>query len=879
MSDRPIGATYRLQLTPDRGFDAAAGLVDYLASLGVTHLYLSPILTARSGSTHGYDVVDPTTVSEALGGEPGLRRLATTAHAAGLGLIIDIVPNHLGIGPQNPLWELLLAEGQGGQGARFFDVDWSPALPGAEGKVILPVLDDQYGMVLRRGELRVVEGDEGPRLRYCDHSFPLSPESREALVRSGGVDALNGTPGQPESWARMHALLEDQHYRLVWWRIGDAVVNYRRFFAVNELAGVRVDDEAVFDHTHATILRLVGEGLIDGLRVDHPDGLRDPARYFQRLAERSAGVWTVAEKILHSAHPTHPEALPDWPVAGTTGYDFCNDVLGLFVDPAAEDLFTELEAEQFADDEDDEEHDGRDADDEQDEVEDLHDLALEYYRLLLRVAKLDVLTANLDSEFTRLTRLLWALAQQHLEARDVRQSDCVWTLAEVLASMPVYRSYVDPVSGAANDSDERVLDVSFAATGQTGPAEPEPLYELLRRLLSGRAGTSPAHLDFLARFQQLSSAVMAKGVEDTAFYRDRRLLALNEVGGDPARFGIDVADFHAANAHRARRGRVGFGVGMLTTATHDTKRGEDVRLRMAALTEVPERWRAALRPWLGWSDLQVEDSQLVLQTMIGVWPLAGSPTGQLVERVQAYAVKALREAGQGTSWVDPSHDYESEVTGFIARALGDPGFCQEMGALASAVNEIAMVSGLAQVLLRCTAPGVPDTYQGNELWDDSLVDPDNRRPVDLEARRRLLAELDAGDDVEALWASRRDGQVKLLVLSQALRARREHPAFFGPDAGYQPLEADGEWADHVVAYARTDAAGTAGAVVVVPRLPGAVMGPDLRSPLGDAWGNTTLRAPGGDCHDVLSGRIHRGGALGLRDLLVALPLALLVPGG
>jgi malto-oligosyltrehalose synthase len=423
MHDRPVGATYRLQLTPASGFEAAAGIVDYLASLGVTHLYLSPILTARPGSTHGYDVVDPTTVSEALGGEAGLRRLAETAHAAGLGLVADIVPNHLGIGPDNPLWELLLAEGQGGEGARFFDVDWSPALPGAEGKVVLPVLGEQYGKALLAGELRLVSEDGPVRLRYHDHSFPLSSESREALGRSGGVGALNGTPGRPETWTRMHALLEDQHYRLVWWRIGDAVVNYRRFFAINELAGVRVEDEAVFGHTHGTILRLVDEGLIDGLRVDHPDGLRDPARYFQRLAERSGGVWTVAEKILHSAHPTQPEALPDWPVAGTTGYDFCNDVLGLFVDPAAEDCFIALQVPPADDeDEDDEELHGRVA---------LHD------RLLIQVAKLDAIDADLASDFRRLTRLLWALAQEHLQARDVTQGHCGLAVARVLTSLPV----------------------------------------------------------------------------------------------------------------------------------------------------------------------------------------------------------------------------------------------------------------------------------------------------------------------------------------------------------------------------------------------------------------------------------------------------------
>ncbi|MBA2528737.1 MAG: malto-oligosyltrehalose synthase, partial [Euzebyales bacterium] len=755
-----IRATYRLQLSADFDLRAAAGLVGYLAGLGVSHLYLSPLLTASHGSAHGYDVVDPTTVSAALGGEEALRALADTAHAADLGVIVDIVPNHLGTGADNPLWELLLAEGHSGEGGRVFDVDWEPALPTASGKVVLPVLGDQYGAVLHRGELQLRESGGEVRLHYFDATFPLSPESREALDRSGGVSTLNGTPGEPETWHRLHALLERQHYRLVWWRIGDAVINYRRFFAINDLAAVRVEDEHVFDVTHAKLLELVAAGVIDGLRVDHPDGLRDPARYFRRLAEHSGGVWTVAEKITHPGEP-----LPDWPVAGTTGYDFANDVLGLFVDPAAEERFTALDVdrepgpcdplEEVDDGEPDEELDG----------------GLSGYRRLAHEAKEEILDNDLAADFNRSCRLFWALTQEHLEARDAGLRDCGLVLSAVLKSMPVYRTYVDPETGAASEHDERVLDEAFEVARGAHHGAPEPVWDLLRRMLTGRAGTSPAHLDFVARFQQLSSAVMAKGVEDTAFYRYRRLLALNEVGGDPTRFGLDVAGFHAANAERARRGRAGFGIGMLTTATHDMKRGEDVRLRMAALTEIPDRWEGALTGWGDVGDLDRDDAQLVLQTMVGVWPLAksGTATADLSERLQAYLVKALRESREGTSWTELDTEYEGEVTGFVIDALADPAFIERMADLAGAAGEIAMVSGLAQVLLRCTAPGVPDTYQGNELWDDSLVDPDNRRPVDFGRRRRLLAELDAGDaDVGELWAARRDGRVKLWVLSRAL---------------------------------------------------------------------------------------------------------------
>ncbi|MDP9406248.1 MAG: alpha-amylase family glycosyl hydrolase, partial [Actinomycetota bacterium] len=413
-----VRSTYRLQLGPGFGFAAARGLVGYLADLGVSHVYLSPVLTARPGSTHGYDVADPTTVSEALGGEDGLRALADTAHAAGLGIVVDIVPNHLGTGWDTPLWRQLLAEGHAGEGGRVFDVDWTPALPGAAGKVIVPVLGDQYGAVLHRGELTLVEEEGEARLAYHDHRFPLSPESREALTRSGGIAALHGTPGVEESWQRLHALLEAQHYRLVHWRAGDGLINYRRFFAIDELAAVRVDDPHVFDATHDTILRLVADGVVDGLRVDHPDGLADPGRYLRRLAQRSGGVWTVVEKI------THPgELLPDWDTAGTTGYEFCNDVLGLCVDPGMVHRFDELDAAMGA--------------------------APQPYDEQARRAKRETLANDLAADAARLARRLWTLCQAHLDVRDVDDRACLEAVSALASAFDVYRTYVDPETGEA----------------------------------------------------------------------------------------------------------------------------------------------------------------------------------------------------------------------------------------------------------------------------------------------------------------------------------------------------------------------------------------------------------------------------------------------
>ena len=851
----PPAATYRLQLTPEFGFAAAAGVVDYLADLGVSHLYLSPLLTARRGSTHGYDVADPTSVSAALGGEDGLRALAEAAQRRGLGLIADIVPNHLGTGADTPLWDLLLAEGQHGLGDRFFDVDWEPPLPTARGKVLLPVLGDQYGVVLHAGELELVDVGGVPRIRYHDHSFPLSPESREAVGRSGGVEAFRGTPGQPATFQRLHALLEAQHYRLLHWRIGDAVVNYRRFFAISDLAGVRVEDEVVFDLVHGLVLRLVADGVIDGLRVDHPDGLRDPARYFARLAEESGGVWTVAEKILEG-----DEALPDWPVAGTTGYEFANDVLGLFVDPAARATVDALDADMGGDP--------------------------RPYAEQAAAAKAEILDADLAADTRRLARRLWALTQERLELRDVDERACLAAVTALLVALPVYRTYVDPHTGEPRPEDvavvEQAADVARAGAGAFGF-----LVDFLADLLLGRAQTSAAQRELVARFQQLSGAAMAKGVEDTVFYRYRRLLAVNEVGGDPDRLGLEVAAFHARGAERARCTPAA----MVTTATHDTKRGEDTRLRIAALSEMADDWAAAVRRW----HVAVEpfvtvtaagpapDPQTELacyQTLVGVWPAAGAADPDLRDRLVAYLEKAGREAKQRTSWTDPDPDFEAGVSAFVDALLGDDraaGVRAELADVAARAAAIANVSALAQTLLRTTVPGVPDTYQGSELVDTSLVDPDNRRPVDFTARRAALAALDADGDPTQLLADPHDGRAKLWVLSRALRTRRGHTACFAPTGGYLPLPVSGALADHVVAFART--AADDAALVVAPRLPGALM-PHGAPPLGDLWGDTAVELPddlaAGGWRDALSGTAHAAaGTLPVAALFGVLPVALL----
>lgn len=860
-------STYRLQLGADLSFSRAAELTGYLSDLGVTHLYLSPVLRAVPGSTHGYDVVDPSTVAPELGGEQGLRALADTAHDHGLGIVVDIVPNHVGAHAANRMWDDLLATGPAGDAARWFDVHWDAALPGAAQKVILPVLGAQYGQVLHDGEFTVArDGERGWRLRYHAHDFPLSAETAEALERSGGAEALRGTPGDPESWQRLHALIERQHYRLVHWRAGHRLINYRRFFAVDTLAAVRVEDPEVFARTHGKIVELVRDGVIDGLRVDHPDGLRDPLRYLERLRDATGGVWTVVEKIVHSrihghepskshghapGHVAAPETLRDWPVAGTTGYEFCNDVLGLFVDPDAEAALDALDRSLGG--------------------------TPDEYAAMAVAAKRQILATDLAAEHQRLTGMLWRLAQEHLVVRDLDDRDVAEAIAAVLAELDVYRPYVDPEHGRASAEDvarvdaaaaraqagSRVPDPAADARAQPGSRVPPEVFDLVAAAAAGTLGVSAAHLDFAARFAQLSSAVMAKGVEDTLFYRYQRLPAVNEVGGAPDQLGMSAADFHERNAARALR----HPAGMLTTATHDTKRGEDVRLRMAAISERVEPWAALVGRWAD-SAPDGQAASLVLQTLAGVWPLqADAPGEELRDRVHAYLVKALREARLRTDWADPDEAYERAVAGWLDRLLDDADFAADFGAEVRPLQEIAMVSGLSQVLLRCTSPGVPDTYQGCELWEDSLVDPDNRRPVDFGLRRRLLDELGARPDAAELWHARRDGRVKLWVLARALHARNEHPGCFGEQGAYLPLSAEGELAEHVVAFARTAPDGDQ-VVAVACRLPGRI--------IDGGWGNTTLPLPPGPWHNALTGRTAEGVPQAMTDLTGDLPVALLV---
>jgi (1->4)-alpha-D-glucan 1-alpha-D-glucosylmutase len=765
-------ATYRLQVHAGFRLEDAADVAGYLADLGVTHAYSSPLLRSAEGSNHGYDTVDHAHIDEARGGQAGFDRFVAALHQHGLGLVLDLVPNHMGVADAAaaPWWWDVLQHGRDSAHAAAFDIDWEFG----GGKVRIPVLGSADDV----DKLEVVGGEGGDgtalELRYYDNRFPIAPGTGDGSPRD------------------VHAR---QHYELVDWRRADSDLNYRRFFAINTLAGLRVEDPEIFDATHELVLRLVRDGAVDGLRIDHPDGLADPKGYLDRLAEASDGRWTVVEKILEPG-----EDLPEsWRTAGTTGYDALAEVDGVLIDPAGEAALTALDTE-------------------------LAGKAVDYEQLV-HDCKREVTDGMLGSEVARLVRVIGELPG--IDVAQQREA-----LAELLATFPVYRSYLP-------DGREH-LDATVAAVRERRP-DLAAAVDALHPVLS-QAGTEAA-----TRFEQTSGPVMAKGVEDSAYYRWARFVALNEVGGNPARFGSTVEEFHAAQQRRAVR----YPESMTTLSTHDTKRSEDVRARLAVLAELPGEWTQLVRTLLGRHPLADRSlAHLVWQNLVGAWPLSR-------ERAHAYVEKAAREAGTSTTWTDPVQEFEEQLHALVDSAYDDPATAADIDAFVTRIAPLGWSNSLAQKLLQLTMPGVPDVYQGSELWDYSLVDPDNRRPVDYALRRKLLAELDRGR-VPAVDES---GAAKLLVVSRTLRARRDNPGWF---AGYEPVEVTGSAAGHLVAFDR------GGVVAVATRLPAGLA--------TDGWGDTALQLPNGAWRDLFTGdRVVSDVAGVAADVLLSrLPVALLV---
>ena len=928
-------STYRLQFNRQFTFTHAREIVPYLDALGISDCYASPYFQARPESLHGYDITDHNKLNAAIGSRADYDAWIADLHAHGMGQIVDFVPNHMGIGePLNHWWMDVLENGPSSPYAPFFDIDWKPLKADLEDKVLLPILGDQYGRVLERGELQVRFEAGAFYLGYYEHEFPIAPgtyrhileialeklapfktedfyaefqsiitaleylprrtetdperiaeraREKEIIKRRlerrcheapqvqaavmQAVAQINGTPGDPRSFDALDSLLNDQSYRLAFWRVAAEEINYRRFFDVNDLAAIRMELPEVFDATHNLLLELIANGAVTGVRIDHPDGLYLPREYFEKLQRRSAAalgiplpkdgraIYLVVEKIL-----TDNETLrADWPVHGTTGYEFAKLVSNVLVDASAEQAITKT-FQRFIG----------------------HSMPFGH---LIYAKKRLVMRLSLANDVNVLGDMLDRLSEKNRWFRDFTLDALARAVHETIACFPVYRTYVTP-GQPVSEEDRAIIERAVATAKRRNPALEESVFNFLRDILLLRF---PENLDdearaehehFVLKFQQSTSPIMAKGLEDTAFYIYNRLIALNEVGGEPQHFGISVEDFHAQNGTRLRD----WPATLLATSTHDTKRSEDVRARILAISELPQLWRTSLQRWRAinrrWKRKLEDDfapdpneEYLFYQTLLGSWPLGTTEASpEYIERIQAYMAKALKEAKMNTSWIQPNEQWDSAMSDFVARVL-DPSpknkFLPTFLPLAEQIAQLGAINSLSQLALKLTVPGVPDIYQGSEIWNFTLVDPDNRRLVDYQQRRDLLASLEMASPEELLqkW---QDGRIKLLVTQRLLRFQREQTELF-KRGNYVPLAVSGEFADCCVAFTREYEGKWI--AILVPRLSSRVGFP----PIGEKWKDTAVELPASisieGATEIFSGRELDRNVLPLAEAMSALPFA------
>ena len=898
--------TYRLQFNREFTFSQARELVPYLDALGVSDAYASPYFQASAGSLHGYDITDHNKLNRAIGSREEFDSWVAALHAHEMGQVLDFVPNHMGIGePLNQWWMDVLENGPSSIYAPYFDIDWRPLKADLHDKVLLPILGDQYGRVLERGELQLHFAEGAFFLTYFEHQFPIAPGTyRHILERAltklsefkdqdfyaefqsiltaleylpkrtetdperievrtrekeiikrrlerrcqeapqvekaieDAVREINGCPGEPRSFDALDELLNAQSYRLAFWRVAAEEINYRRFFDVNDLGAIRMEVPDVFDATHRLLLKLVGTRAVTGLRIDHPDGLYLPREYFEKLQRRCAkalgiqlppdgrAIYMIVEKILTGAETLRK----DWPVHGTTGYDFARDVSQVLVDASAEPEMTAIFRRFLG-----------------------HSM---HFGHLVYAKKRQVMRLSLANDVAVLGNMLDRLSEQNRWFRDFTLQTLGQAVRETISCFPVYRTYITP-DRPVSDEDRQAVERAIAAAKRRNPGIEESVFNFLRDILLLRFPENldeqarADHAEFVLKFQQYTGPIMAKGMEDTAFYIFNRLAGLNEVGGEPQQFGIGVDAFHQRNQQRQRD----WPATMLTTSSHDTKRSEDVRARMIAISEIPELWRRSLPRWRAvnrrWKkqieELEAPDANeeyLLYQTLIGSWPVemsgaaARTASPEYVERIQNYMVKALNEAKLNTSWVQPNEPWLSATRTFVAKLLETSPknkFLPLFLPLVEEVSRLGAVNSLAQTLLKLTSPGVPDIYQGNEIWDLSLVDPDNRRPVDYKIRRQILESLGKSKP-EELWEQWPDGRIKMFLTERLLRFRRNQADLFRK-GNYLPLAATGTFANCTISFAREwDGHGI---VVIAPRLVSRVGFP----PLGEKWQDTAVELP------------------------------------
>ncbi len=913
-------ATYRLQLTPEFNFEKASEITSYLARLGISEVYSSPLFQASSASQHGYDVNDHNQVSRALGGNEALEQFSKALRVENLGLLVDFVPNHMGIdGEYNWRWRDVLENGEHSRYARYFDIEWQPRLDRLKDRVLVPILGDHYGAVLEKGELALSYANGFFFVRYGKFLLPLRPRSYGAVLREvinqfpeeaelrSRLDELaeafqnlptedpdereakltklrgqlvehisshdplreklqqvlkvfNGTPGEPATFEHLHALLEDQHYRLAFWKVGAHEVNYRRFFAVDTLVGLKMEDPEVFDALHRLLGELISRHVIFGVRLDHIDGLWNPAQYLERLNEwvrrmpsESGPLYTLVEKILAA-----DESLREsWAVHGTTGYEYCASLIDLFLDQADEPSWTKIYGDFTGD--------------------------REASRDLTYQDKLFVLQEIFPNAVMTLAVELDVLIEPDWHWRDVSLRELETGLHHLVACLGVYRTYREPGKEMAEEDKKRIWQARDEAIARNPSLDPTSLRFLARVIVgeypaaNASAEQQQAFADWVCKLQQVTGAIMAKSVEDTHFFRYVRMLATNEVGGHPSRFGQPVSEFHRANEQRLKQTPLS----MLTTSTHDTKLSEDCRARLFALAELPAEWEAHLHEWHrinskersavdGREAPDHQEEYLLYQILLASWPLNMTKTDENFRtRLKDAFHKAQAEAKRNTTWTYPHKKWETASARFIDSILASSEFLQSFLPFAERISERGMVYSLAQTVLKLTSPGVPDIYQGNELWDFSLVDPDNRRPVDYDVRREILERLEDGTSDDP-WKNWKDGAIKMSVIRSILSYRRDFPDVFSK-GDYLPLQATGELAANVVAFKRKQ--GTDELVVIVPRRLGKSEAPHA----GVHWRNTRILLRPSKWTNILTGESLNitGEEASLGEVFARWPLAVL----